>query len=210
MSTVWMKVNRDVVPAVLMSPRSIPSKAGVPGWEEFPDTYFPGFEETSPGSGTFEALPAPPAPPPTSEDVNAERDRRTDAGFTFNGVFYQSRPSDRENIQGAYALASDAIILNGAQPGDLRWHGKDKDFEWIAADDTRIPMDAYTMLAFGQAALDHKGNLIFAASDLKAMDPIPDDYATNESYWEGGGTTPVEEPEEVPVEEPVEEAEVNP
>lgn len=119
--------------------------------------------------------------PVTAEMVDFERDRRIAAGFTFSGVFYQTRPEDRENIAGASTAALTAVIA-GAQPGDLRWHGEDKDFAWIAADNSRHPMDAQTMLAFGQAAMAHKTRHIFAGSDLKNMDPIPLDFAEN-SYW---------------------------
>jgi hypothetical protein len=124
-----------------------------------------------------------PEGPPTSEDVNIARDRRIDAGIVFNGVLFQTRREDRENIQGAYSRAQSAILIEGAQPGDHTWHGGSGDFEWIAADDSRVRMDAQTMMAFGEAVLDHKSALIFAANNIKAMDPIPADYATNESYW---------------------------
>jgi hypothetical protein len=117
--------------------------------------------------------------PVTSAMVNAERDRRTDEGFTFNGTVFQSRPADRENIAGAYSSAQTAILIGGAQVGDLRWHGGATDFVWIAADDSLVTMDAQTMLAFGQAALNHKSAHIFAASAIKAMSPIPAGFATH-------------------------------
>ena len=120
-------------------------------------------------------------PPPTSADVDAERDRRIAAGFTFAGKFYQTRPDDRENIMGA-STAALAAIINGASPGDYRWHGGDADFVWIAEDNSEVPMDAQTMFAFGQAAMAHKQALIFNARALKNMDPIPADY-TDDAYW---------------------------
>lgn len=108
---------------------------------------------------------APPTAPSASE-VDAERDRRTDAGFTFAGVRYQSRPYDRENIAGASTAALGAMIA-GAQAGNLRWHGGTSDFAWIAEDNSEVTMDAQTMFAFGQAAMAHKQAHIFAARALK-------------------------------------------
>tara|TARA_R100001230_G_C5675849_1_gene181488 strand:- start:403 stop:819 length:417 start_codon:yes stop_codon:yes gene_type:complete len=113
--------------------------------------------------------------------VNAERDRRIDGHFTFNGVEYQSRPEDRENMAGA-ATSALAAITQGAQPGDLRWHGGAKDFVWIAADNSTVSMDAQTMFALGQAAMAHKQSHIFAARVLKDKSPIPNDYG-EDTHW---------------------------
>lgn len=120
-------------------------------------------------------------PPPSSDDVDTERDRRIAAGFVFGGVAYQSRPADRENIMGAATAALGAIV-SGALPDDLRWHGGATDFVWIAADNSLTPMDAQTMFVFGQAAMSHKSAHIFAGAALKAMDPIPADYA-DDQWW---------------------------
>jgi hypothetical protein len=119
---------------------------------------------------------------PTTDDVDAERDRRIASDFVFDDVVYQSRPSDLENIAGAATAALGAIV-GGAQPDDLRWHGGASDFTWIAADNSLTPMDAHTLFAFGRTAMAHKQAHIFAARAIKDMDPIPSDYATNEAYW---------------------------
>jgi hypothetical protein len=126
---------------------------------------------------------APPAaiPGPTFMDVDAERDRRIAAGFTFGGTFFQSRPEDRENIMGAGTAALGAMML-GAQAGDYRWHGGDSDFMWIAADNSTHPMDAQTVYAFGLAAMAHKTAHIFAARAIKDADTIPADYI-DDGYW---------------------------
>ncbi|MGI3128182.1 DUF4376 domain-containing protein [Nitratireductor sp. PBL-C9] len=113
--------------------------------------------------------------------VDAERDRRINGGFIFEGVEYQSRPEDRENIAGAATAALGAIVA-GAQPGDLRWHGGAEDFAWIAADNTMHTMDAQTVYALGQAAMAHKQAHIFAARTLKDADPIPGDFA-DDKWW---------------------------
>lgn len=145
---------------------ALPSGAGI-GWLYDGETFTP--PEASEPAG------------PTPQMVDAERDRRIAAGFSFAGKLYQSRPEDRENISGA-ALAALAAQIGGAQPGHRRWHGGDSDFVWIAADNSLTPMDAQTMFAFGQAAMAHKQAHIFAARALKDADPIPADFA-EDSHW---------------------------
>jgi len=117
----------------------------------------------------------------SAQDVDAERDRRIDAGITFQGKVYQSRAGDRENIAGAAQLAFMAMVA-GAQPGDLRWAEEDEDFEWIAEDNSRVPMDAQTVVAFGKTAALRKQALVFAGSNLKKQAPIPVDY-TDDKWW---------------------------
>lgn len=118
-----------------------------------------------------------------SPQVDAERDRRIASGFTFEGVSYQTQTaSDRENILGALGVALAAITVDEAQPGDLRWADPQFDFFWIASDDTRVPMDAQTCLAFSRAAVGRKSLLVIAGNSIKQMDPIPDDYA-DDKWW---------------------------
>lgn len=114
-------------------------------------------------------------------EINLHRDELINSGFVIDGVLYQSRPEDRENMAGASTLAL-AAMTNGAVAGDYRWHGGDSDFSWIAADNSTHKMDAQTMFAFGAAALAHKQAHIFAARDLKDADPIPDDWQ-DPAYW---------------------------
>ncbi len=124
---------------------------------------------------------------PSAADVDAERDRRTAFGFTFEGVFYQTRAEDRENIAGAKSAATDAIAQD-AQPGDYSWRqlldpNGPEVFAWIAADNSIHPMDAQTVVRFGYAAMAHKEAHIFAARAIKDLPVIPEDYATNPAYW---------------------------
>jgi hypothetical protein len=121
-------------------------------------------------------------PAPTSTDVNAERDRRMFSTFTFGGVTYDCDDASLSRITGAATLAGFAIGA-GSPVGNLRWHGGSVDFAWIAADNSETPMDAQTSFAFGQAAAVNQSTHIFAGAAIKAMNPIPQDYATNESYW---------------------------
>lgn len=125
-------------------------------------------------------------PPPADEvlsgaNVDSERDRRIDAGLEFRGAAFQSRAGDRENIAGSAQLAFMAIVA-GAQPGDLRWADAAADFFWIASDNTRVLMDAQTVVEFGKAAALSKQAHIIAGSNIKQMDPIPADY-TDDKWW---------------------------
>lgn len=118
---------------------------------------------------------------PTARDVDVERDRRIDAGVEFSGVLYQSRAGDRENIAGSAQLAFMAIV-GGAQPNDLRWSDPAEDFFWIAADNSRVPMDAHTVVEFGNVAARHKHARIVAGSNLKQMEQIPADFQ-DDKWW---------------------------
>lgn len=119
-----------------------------------------------------------PAPEITSAMVDSERDRRISAGFEFSGTMYQSRPADWEVYSGK-ALDAFIAISSGAQPGDLRWSDPDSDFAWIAADNSRVPMDAQTVIELAKAASAHRTRLTFAGSDIKSLDPIPEDYGAD-------------------------------
>ncbi|WP_417743932.1 hypothetical protein [Salipiger sp.] len=125
--------------------------------------------------------------PATSADVDAERDRRISAGFMFQGVRYQSRlpsanqPGDWDVFSGK-ALEALIAIMAGALVGDLRWSDPAADFAWIAADNSRVPMDAQTVIELGKAAAAHRSAHTFAGSDLKTMATIPADY-TADHWW---------------------------
>ncbi|MCS3467078.1 hypothetical protein M2401_000799 [Pseudomonas sp. JUb42] len=136
------------------------------------------------GWSVLPKYPDPYIPPPpiiTPEEVDTERDRRIDAGFTFKGKVIQSRASDRENVSGAAQLAFMAIV-GGAQPEDYRWSDPDAPFQWISADNSLLSLDAADTVAMGRAAAATKQSLIFKARDLKNMSPIPLDY-TDDKWW---------------------------
>lgn len=118
---------------------------------------------------------------PTSEQVDAERDRRISNGFEFEGKRYQSRAKDRENILGAASLAHMALTIGGKSPTDPKWHGGDSDFVWIAEDNSLVPMTAPKVIEFGRVAAEHKSAHTFAARALKSVE-TPSDY-TDDRYW---------------------------
>lgn len=119
--------------------------------------------------------------PITDAIIKAERDRRLEADFEFQGKMFQRDSKSLDRITGAATLAGFAIA-GGAQPGNLRWANPDRDFGWIASDDTVVPMDAQTAFAFGQVAAARETSIIFAAKALREMDPIPTDF-TDDKWW---------------------------
>lgn len=110
--------------------------------------------------------PGSPAPG-TPKDVDRIRDRKIAGGFTFNGTRFQTDPESVKRIAGAASAAHVAITQNGAAVGDLRWADPDSDFHWIAADNALVPMDAPTVVAFGQAYLAHERAMVFTAKAIK-------------------------------------------
>jgi len=117
----------------------------------------------------------------TSGDVDIERDHRLASAIEFQGALFQSRSIDRERITEAAQLAFMAVA-SGAKPGDLRWLEPEQDFTWIAADNTLVPMDAPTVVAFAKAMAARTQALVLAGRRLKDMDVIPSDY-TDDKWW---------------------------
>lgn len=117
---------------------------------------------------TLQPVPwtAPTATTSATSAVNVERDRRIASGFVFpypdGKVFQLNIP----NITAALASAT-ASVINGAQDGDLRWLDPNKDFAWIAMDNTELTMDARTAMMFGQSATAWNSSLMTAARAIK-------------------------------------------
>lgn len=101
------------------------------------------------------------------EQCNAKRDQCIDEGFMFEGVHYQTRPTDRENISGAALLATQVKMAGGGADGDYRWQDADSDFEWIAADNSIVKMDAAKTMRFGQQAAGYKQSLTMFSRNVK-------------------------------------------
>ncbi|MFT7596617.1 MAG: hypothetical protein ACI8R4_003953 [Paracoccaceae bacterium] len=116
-----------------------------------------------------------------SDAINAERDRRIEARFTFRGRRFDFDEASKMRITGAATLAGFAIGA-GAQPGDYRWNGGAVGFTWLSRDNVAVPLDAPTMFAMGQAAAEHERAHIFAARAIKDMAPVPDGFA-DDKYW---------------------------
>lgn len=122
----------------------------------------------------------------TANQINIEKDNRINSGFIFQGKLYQSDVSSRENIAGAFSMATQAIA-QGALTGNYLWqklvdYSIDTPFTWITSNNEIVPMDAQTVVQFGYSALAYKQKLIFKAYALKSMNPIPTDYM-DDKYW---------------------------
>lgn len=141
------------------------------GYVECPGHVQPGYTFSG---GDFHA---PQSPAPTSSDVNAERDRRVAAGIavTIDGygpVPLQGRDQDQTNLLGLVTAANLRIAS-----GDTATLTKFRDAENV--DHMLTPPQIIEMWLKGSAWI----SAVYDASwTLKAMDPIPADYA-NDSRW---------------------------
>lgn len=130
--------------------------------------------------GMFSEPPPPPPEPTTSEDVNAERDRRTFPGPILVTSTALPRPipvdmrveKDRENLGD---LTTGAVIAKG--------FGKTGTYvNFGDADNNVTPLTADQVIVLGTAGLTY-GSLVWEASRaLKKMDPIPLDFR-DDKYW---------------------------
>ena len=83
--------------------------------------------------------------------VNSLRDSKLDT-FVYNGVEFQTRPTDRENILGE----SLKIAL-----------GKTDDISWIASDNSTVTFTATEFVAFANAVGEAKREAIFKGRQMK-------------------------------------------
>lgn len=120
-------------------------------------------------------------PPPTKDDVNAERDKRIASGVPYGGYVYDFDAVSKDNIIGAATLAKFAMIA-GAGAGNYRWATPDTDFTWIVQSNEKVPLDAPTMSALGDIAASWTTRHFYAARAIKDMDQIPADF-TDDKYW---------------------------
>lgn len=152
------------------------SDAPLNGFIDVSDEVSIGYTANEDGSFT-----APPPPPVTREMVNAERDKRIVRGFKFMGKVYDFDMRSKANISGAAQMAFMAIV-SGIQAGNYKWTGGDIDFGWVSQDNSFIPMDAQTVVAFGRVAASHESAHVFHARALKDAEVIPADYM-DDKYW---------------------------
>ena len=129
----------------------------------------------------WDIVEIPLGPPPTPEDVNAERDRRLRGSLNFDGDTFDCDSASLQRITGAATLAGFAIG-RGAEPGDLLWHGDKIPFTWISNENRAVAMDAFKVFNFGQRAAKHETAHIIAARQLKDMPEIPRDYQ-DDKWW---------------------------
>lgn len=127
--------------------------------------------------------PKPYIPPIQPWQVDQERDRRVAMGFVYNGKAFETNSQSQMNdILGKMTDSMAAILIDRVDPASLKWSDPDHDFYWSAADGSLVPMTAPECLEFTRAAVRRKEQLVAAGLALKAMDPIPQDYWTD-NYW---------------------------
>lgn len=116
---------------------------------------------------------APYVPPaPTGDDVNAERQRRIIAGAVFGGIHVTGRDEDIVNLTNL-ALAAQVRITGGDTTTLTTYRDGDN------VDHDLTPP---AMLALWQQASVRVSAIYAASWALKAMNPIPADFA-DDSHW---------------------------
>lgn len=123
-----------------------------------------------------------PIPSATPYDVDAELERRQCLDISIGNHTFQCCPISQRRIDRAAFWAQDAIMNGHGAVGDYKWNSNEEDFEWILADNTRLKMDAPSVVDLASRIAKRNSRLVLKARDLKDMDPIPDDYA-DDSYW---------------------------
>lgn len=130
--------------------------------------------------GVFTAPPAPPPRPIAADDVSAERERRLSLGCSVTLASGQGpipvQTRDEVDHRNLLTLESQAMkaVISGAPNTQFPFRDA-TDKTWMLTALEMMDMTA-KVAAFGAG--------IFAKSwALKAMSPIPADYATNDAYW---------------------------
>lgn len=122
--------------------------------------------------------------PEFTSDVNRERDKRILQGFTYNGHLFQADEKALQNINGVSSAATIALIQQVDQTS-LRWHGGDKDFAFIAMDNTAVPMTLIDAINFGLTAMAHVNKYMMRARELKnAVEAGEEFNVLDDAVWE--------------------------
>jgi hypothetical protein len=117
---------------------------------------------------------------PTEEDVVAERNRRLRAGFDYNfgdarGVHsFATTESDMRGWDEVTKGAT-AAVLGGAPTTQFQ----------ISTETGDVTVTAAEWQGILVAATLNRQPIWLGSFALAAMDPIPADYASNDSYWDG-------------------------
>lgn len=107
-----------------------------------------------------------------SAAVNAERTRRVTAGKAINGIHVTGSDDDARNLT-SLALASQLRLASGDVETTTTFRdGGNVDHELTPAQ----------LLYLWQQSAEYVSALYAASWALKAMEPIPDDYASD-GYW---------------------------
>lgn len=119
-----------------------------------------------------------PRPAPSPSDVDIERIRRTLAGHIvtvdgYGDIPLQGRPEDQINYLGLKDTAGDLKQVGYTAP-IIPFRDAANVVHMLTPDQ---------MIEAVNKGKEHVSALYQAAWALKEMNPIPADYATNQSYW---------------------------
>jgi len=117
------------------------------------------------------------APAPSSDAVDAERDRRIGLPLpvSLSGGRSFSINTDDNSLRNINGLATGAVlakITSSTTPTPF-----------IASDNSIVSLSPDDLISVGLQVQTQISKLTFAGRALKNMSPIPADYATNDSYW---------------------------
>lgn len=115
---------------------------------------------------------APPAEQPTVKDVSAEAERRIATGTTINAVAFRTDDATMIRLRG---------LLDGFDAGHVPLEGVT--YRTAAGATLHFDSRAEAQAVYDAANL-FRSTILVASAALQVMDPIPTDYATNESYWQ--------------------------
>lgn len=115
----------------------------------------------------------PYVPPVTVHDVRNEAERRISAGTTINGVQFKCDDRSTNRLDGMASKFERVEAAGGS------WSVT---FTTDAGQEITITTAADAR-ALSDAAVEFVALILDKSSALQAMNPIPSDYATNETYW---------------------------
>jgi hypothetical protein len=114
----------------------------------------------------------PPAQAVTSDDANAERQRRIAAGGVINGVRVTGRADDARNLMSLALIAQMRIAAGDTSTPTTFRDGDNVDHE----------LTPPQILTMWQESAAYVSAIYQASWDIKAMDPIPADF-TADHFW---------------------------
>jgi len=113
----------------------------------------------------------PPPAPITNDDINRERARRIVAGKVIDGVYVTGRDEDARNLTNLMLAAQQRITTGISTPTTYR-DGNNVDH----------PLSPAEIVSLWQQSAAYVEALYAASWALKALDPIPADYTTDQ-HW---------------------------
>ena len=116
----------------------------------------------------------------TANMVKLERDRRTYLEFESDGHIFNGNAQSYAAIEAKASIAAD----KADQPADTAdWLATGIPTTWTDIDGAEVPVTMDAVIAMRNAWVLREQQLRLRARELMALDPIPDDFTTNENHW---------------------------